>query len=122
MSTTDSQRPVGLTTWDRELRCAPFGRPSVSLDSQGNSNGCSRTHSSNVLAGKVFRVLEECKQQRNGISGAGDGNRTNPNEPNKGVTTRSEVQLESNGVKQRQIARSRARMRRKIAAWQKVYN
>jgi hypothetical protein len=32
------------------------------------------------------------------ISGAGDGNRTNPNEPNKGVTTRSTVQLESNGV------------------------
>jgi hypothetical protein len=31
--------------------------------------------------------------------GAGDGNRTNPNEPNKGVTTRSPVQLESNGVK-----------------------
>jgi len=33
------------------------------------------------------------------IYGAGDGNRTNPNEPNKGVTTRSTVQLESNGVK-----------------------
>ena len=32
------------------------------------------------------------------VSGAGDGNRTNPNEPNKGVTTRSAVQLESNGV------------------------
>jgi hypothetical protein len=31
--------------------------------------------------------------------GAGDGNRTNPNEPNKGVTTRFSVQLESNGVK-----------------------
>jgi hypothetical protein len=30
--------------------------------------------------------------------GAGDGNRTNPNEPNKGVTTRSAVQLELNGV------------------------
>jgi hypothetical protein len=33
------------------------------------------------------------------MTGAGDGNRTNPNEPNKGVTTRSAVQLESNGVK-----------------------
>jgi hypothetical protein len=32
------------------------------------------------------------------VYGAGDGNRTNPNEPNKGVTTRSAVQLESNGV------------------------
>jgi|HubBroStandDraft_5_1064220.scaffolds.fasta_scaffold390590_2 hypothetical protein len=32
-------------------------------------------------------------------SGAGDGNRTNPNEPNKGVTTRFSIQLESNGVK-----------------------
>lgn len=31
--------------------------------------------------------------------GAGDGNRTNSNEPNKGVTTRFSVQLESNGVK-----------------------
>jgi hypothetical protein len=31
--------------------------------------------------------------------GAGDGNRTNPNEPNKSVTTRFSVQLESNGVK-----------------------
>src|SRR6267378_7314737 len=31
--------------------------------------------------------------------GAGDGNRTNPNEPNKGVTTRFSVQLESNGVR-----------------------
>jgi hypothetical protein len=33
------------------------------------------------------------------MTGAGDGNRTNPNEPNKGVTTRFSVQLESNGVK-----------------------
>jgi hypothetical protein len=30
------------------------------------------------------------------VSGAGDGNRTNPTEPNKGVTTRFSVQLESN--------------------------
>jgi hypothetical protein len=29
----------------------------------------------------------------------GDRNRTNPNEPSKGVITRSAVQLESNGVK-----------------------
>jgi len=33
------------------------------------------------------------------MNGAGDGNRTNPNEPNKGVTTRFSVQSESNGVK-----------------------
>jgi len=33
------------------------------------------------------------------VYGAGDGNRTNPNEPNKGVTTRFSVQLESNGVR-----------------------
>src|ERR1700676_2408147 len=38
-------------------------------------------------------------------SGAGDGNRTNPIEPNKGVTTRSTVQLESNGVKLRETFR-----------------
>jgi hypothetical protein len=38
-------------------------------------------------------------------SGAGDGNRTNPNEPNKGVTTRSTVQLESNGVKSKLCAK-----------------
>jgi hypothetical protein len=31
--------------------------------------------------------------------GAGDGNRTNPNGPNTGVTTRFSVQLESNGVR-----------------------
>ena len=36
--------------------------------------------------------------------GAGDGNRTNPNEPNKGVTTRSTVQLESNGVKSKRAS------------------
>jgi hypothetical protein len=35
----------------------------------------------------------------NRLYGAGDGNRPNPNEPNKGVTTRFSVQLESNGVK-----------------------
>jgi hypothetical protein len=35
------------------------------------------------------------------VYGAGDGNRTDPNEPNKGVTTHSAVQLESNGVKLR---------------------
>jgi len=38
------------------------------------------------------------------IYGAGDGNRTNPNEPNKGVTTRSTVQLESNGVKSKRAS------------------
>jgi hypothetical protein len=36
------------------------------------------------------------------MTGAGDGNRTNPIAPNKGVTTRFLVQLESNGVKSRE--------------------
>jgi hypothetical protein len=35
----------------------------------------------------------------NGVTGAGDGNRTNPIGQNKGVTARFSVQLESNGVK-----------------------
>ncbi len=59
-----------------------------------------------VLTGAVgkslrsFQGLEASKAKCvSGVYGAGDGNRTNPNEPNKGVTTRSAVQLESNGVK-----------------------
>jgi hypothetical protein len=48
---------------------------------------------------RVSSAARVRQPRRSEISGAGDGNRTNPNEPNKGVTTRSTVQLESNGVK-----------------------
>jgi hypothetical protein len=49
------------------------------------------------------RQIQVLREGIEGLKGAGDGNRTNPNEPNKGVTTRSAVQLESNGVKLSQI-------------------
>ena len=50
-----------------------------------------------------------------GLYGAGDWNRTNPNEPNKGVTSRSSVQLESNGVRSRMTVNFGHR--RGVSAW-----
>jgi len=55
MSTIDSPGPALPTAWARELSCVPFGRPSVSLYSQGNCNECGRTHASNVLCRKSFQ-------------------------------------------------------------------
>jgi hypothetical protein len=47
----------------------------------------------------AFKVLGQQEYWESiGISGAGDGNRTNTNGQNKGVTARFSVQLESNGV------------------------
>jgi len=48
---------------------------------------------------RQFRGRRPVKPTASTSYGAGDGNRPNPNEPNKGVTTRFSLQLESNGVK-----------------------
>jgi hypothetical protein len=46
-----------------------------------------------------FGALSDGNNRIARISGAGDGNRTNPIGQNKGVTARFSVQLESNGVR-----------------------
>ncbi len=77
----------------------PRRRIGVAVERSGDNFGAGRI----CEVKRPHGVIDEVSAQAESrwvlrVSGAGDGNRTNPNEPNKRVTTRSALQLESNGV------------------------